>query len=122
MIRDITGVGDGHGAMMSIHDGFAGLGNWAGFMEGADRMVLDTHPYIAFNGQPNTQPIDFWPPQACVGWGPTMNERFATLFSFVFPVVYFLCTAKLPSVQLTLANGAMASTTAACAYLCIERS
>jgi glucan 1,3-beta-glucosidase len=46
--------------------------------------VLDTHPYLAFNGQPNGAPIvtddglgepgGTWPSQACT-WGATVNNR-----------------------------------------------
>lgn len=83
MIRGIGGIGEGKGPYITLHDGFRGLGTWAGFMTGADRMVIDTHPYFAFNGQANTAPIDTgtgagaggtWPQGAC-GWGPEMNTR-----------------------------------------------
>jgi hypothetical protein len=82
MIRGITGVGEGNGPYISIHDGFLGVGNWAGFLTGADRLTLDTHPYFAFDGQPNTNPIDTgtgpgaggtWPQAACSTWAPSMN-------------------------------------------------
>ena len=85
MIRGITGLGAGNGPYISIHDGFRGLEIWAGFLTGADRLTLDTHPYFAFNGQPNTATIDTgtgpgaggtWPASACNAWGPPMNARF----------------------------------------------
>lgn len=66
---------------MSIHD-FGLAPSWAGFIAGADRLALDTHPYVAFNGQPNTQPIStstgadaggIWPALACTGWGDQVN-------------------------------------------------
>jgi glucan 1,3-beta-glucosidase len=41
IIRNITGVGEGKGPLISIHDGFIGLSEWAGFLEGADRLGLD---------------------------------------------------------------------------------
>lgn len=40
MIRGITGVGEGKGPIMTIHDGFQGLSQWAGFLNGADRLAL----------------------------------------------------------------------------------
>ena len=40
MVRDITGTGDGNGPMLTIHDGFTGTSNWAGFLSGADRLAL----------------------------------------------------------------------------------
>ena len=50
MIRGITGVGEGKGPYIVIHDGFQGLDVWPGFMTGADRLALDMHPYLAFGG------------------------------------------------------------------------
>ncbi|KAH7883443.1 glycoside hydrolase family 5 protein [Phlebopus sp. FC_14] len=77
MIREITGYGEGHGPYIAIHDGFEGVSTWAGFLQGSDRIILDTHPYFAFNGQPNTEPIatgtglqagGIWPNTACSAW------------------------------------------------------
>ena len=50
MIRDITGTGEGNGPIIAIHDGFAGVGSWAGFLAGADRLALgepSSHPFSA---------------------------------------------------------------------------
>ncbi|KAJ7511119.1 glycoside hydrolase family 5 protein [Mycena galericulata] len=83
MIRTITGFGAGHGPFISIHDGFIGVATWAGFLPGSDRIILDTHPYFAFDEQPNDAPIatstdpasagGTWPAQACNAWGPSIN-------------------------------------------------
>lgn len=83
MMRNITGYGEGNGPYIAIHDGFIGVSKWADFLPGSDRIVLDTHPYFAFDGQPNTSPIDvddglgepggIWPKQACNSWGPGIN-------------------------------------------------
>ncbi|KAJ7624672.1 glycoside hydrolase superfamily [Roridomyces roridus] len=83
MIRGITGYGEGNGPYISIHDGFDGVPNWAGFLQGSDRIILDTHPYFAFDGSPNDAPIatgtdpsnagGIWPKQACNAWGPSIN-------------------------------------------------
>ncbi|KAJ7120635.1 glycoside hydrolase family 5 protein [Mycena filopes] len=83
MIRGITGVGEGHGPFISIHDGFDGVSNWAGFLPGSDRIILDTHPYFAFDGQKNDAPIatgtdalsagGIWPKQACNAWAASIN-------------------------------------------------
>ncbi|KAJ7086334.1 glycoside hydrolase family 5 protein [Mycena belliarum] len=83
MIRGITGVGAGHGPFISIHDGFQGVSSWAGFLPGSDRVILDTHPYFAFDQQKNDAPIatsedaatagGIWPAQACSAWGPSLN-------------------------------------------------
>jgi glucan 1,3-beta-glucosidase len=82
MIRSITGIGEGNGAYISIHDGFQGVSSWADFLPGSDRVILDTHPYFAFDGQPNDDPIatgtgsnagGVWPGRACSSWGPGVN-------------------------------------------------
>lgn len=84
MIREITGVGEGNGPFISIHEGFQGLADWAGFMTGSDRIALDMHPYFAFSGSPATAPIDTgtgadaggtWPGAACDRWTSSMNTR-----------------------------------------------
>ncbi|PCH35792.1 glycoside hydrolase family 5 protein [Wolfiporia cocos MD-104 SS10] len=87
MIRNITGIGEGHGPYIAIHDGFEGVASWAGFLQGSDRIALDTHPYFAFDNQPNTEPANVtatgsnnssvyggqWPKMACQSWGASMN-------------------------------------------------
>lgn len=84
MIRNITGYGEGNGPYIAIHDGFQALPSWAGFLKGSDRMILDTHQYIAFDNQPHTEPIatgtglaagGIWPTLACSTWGPAINAR-----------------------------------------------
>ncbi|CAA7260371.1 unnamed protein product [Cyclocybe aegerita] len=81
MIRGITGVGEGKGPFISLHDGFQGLERWSGFLEGGDRIAIDRHPYFAFSGGPATSPIDTgtgptaggtWVQAACQ-WGASMN-------------------------------------------------
>jgi len=79
MIRNITGYGAGNGPFISIHDGFQEIGSWADFLVGSDRIVMDTHPYFAFDGSPNDDPIGVdgtggtWPKQACQAWGASFN-------------------------------------------------
>ena len=51
IIRDITGIGEGNGPFLSIHDGFIGSTSWYGFLPGADRLALDQHSYIVRTGQ-----------------------------------------------------------------------
>jgi len=81
MLRGITGVGDGKGFYISIHDAFNPSG-WGGFMTGADRVILDDHAYFTFDKAPATEPIDtgvgadaggVWPQKACARWGPALN-------------------------------------------------
>jgi len=84
MIRGIAGTGAGKGPYIVLHDSFKALDTWAGFMAGADRMVIDTHPYFAFDKTPATAPIDTgtgagaggtWPQAACTRWASSMNTR-----------------------------------------------
>lgn len=84
MIRNITGYGEGNGPYISIHDGFGGVSSWSDFLPGSDRMILDTHPYFAFDGSAATSPIDtgtgnnaggIWPEQACNRWAAGINGR-----------------------------------------------
>lgn len=84
MIRSITGVGEGNGPYISIHDGFQGVSSWSDFLRGSDRIALDTHPYFAFSGGPATDPIatgtgstagGTWPRAACDRWAVGMNSR-----------------------------------------------
>jgi glucan 1,3-beta-glucosidase len=83
VIRSITGMGEGNGAYISIHDGFADIATWVGYLPNADRLALDRHPYFAFGGSVAMDPIDTgtgpgaggpWPERAC-GWGPDINAR-----------------------------------------------
>ncbi|KAL7420697.1 hypothetical protein Q5752_004648 [Cryptotrichosporon argae] len=53
LIRSITGYGAANGPIILIHEGFLGIGAWAGFLSGADRLGLDQHPYLAFGTQNN---------------------------------------------------------------------
>ncbi|KAI0343529.1 glycoside hydrolase [Trametopsis cervina] len=87
IIRSITGIGAGKGPIMTIHDGFRSLSSWVDRLSGSDRIALDNHPYFAFDGQPNTSPIDVpavggdgtmlggvWPKQACGAWATNLNN------------------------------------------------
>jgi len=83
MLRGITGVGEGKGFYISLHDSFQ-LGLWAGFMTGADRMIIDDHAYFAFGGGATTDPLDtgvgpgaggVWPKKVCETWASEMNTR-----------------------------------------------
>ncbi|WWC91478.1 uncharacterized protein L201_006424 [Kwoniella dendrophila CBS 6074] len=52
-VRDITGYGTGNGPTLLMHEGFLGVAAWEKFLNGADRIGLDQHPYLAF-GDINT--------------------------------------------------------------------
>jgi len=84
MIRGITGYGAGNGPYIAIHDGFH-LDQWANFLPGSDRIILDTHPYLAFGGNAQISPITdddgsgepggIYVQQAC-NWGAGLTARF----------------------------------------------
>ncbi|KAI8984881.1 glycoside hydrolase [Trametes punicea] len=71
MIRDITGIGKG--AYIVIHDGFQGTGSWKDFLPGSDRIVLDTHPYVAFGGDFN-HPLSYWPQVGCIAYNNNQSQ------------------------------------------------
>lgn len=83
MIRSITGTGTGKGPIIALHDAFSGnLSNWAGVLSGADRMVLDSHPYLAFtdtNDDPWSEQIG----KPCTQWA-TMFNTSGTAFGPTF--------------------------------------
>jgi len=79
MIRDITGVGEGNGPVISLHDGFSGdLATWNGFLGGSDRIVFDSHPYLAFD-EPNDDSYPVQMLKACDRWGPMFNLSMANV-------------------------------------------
>ncbi|EIW66983.1 hypothetical protein TREMEDRAFT_40623 [Tremella mesenterica DSM 1558] len=72
LIRGITGFGTGNGPIIAIHEGFVGIAKWEGFLNGADRLSLDQHPYLAFGGA-NTNPWSWQQSTAC-SWGGGTND------------------------------------------------
>lgn len=52
--------------------GFKGTGNWAGYMKGADRLILDSHPYLCFIDQ-DTSPLSEQVDRPCQTWGKAFN-------------------------------------------------
>jgi len=71
-IRGITGYGAGNGPIMSIHDGFQGPGTWGDYMRGADRLALDSHPYLCFVA-PDARPLSQQATKPCLSWGSSFN-------------------------------------------------
>ncbi|KAL0947441.1 hypothetical protein HGRIS_013549 [Hohenbuehelia grisea] len=72
IVRTASGVGEGKGPIISFHDGFSPRGDWAGFIPNADRIALDSHPYIAFNGQSDS-PMSSYANVPCRNWGASFN-------------------------------------------------
>ncbi|KZT57294.1 glycoside hydrolase family 5 protein [Calocera cornea HHB12733] len=72
-MRNITGFGEGNGPFITIHDGFAGMQAWYGWLTGSDRIGLDTHPYFAFNAPASVAPPSSFVSSPCSGWGQELN-------------------------------------------------
>lgn len=71
LIRGIGGIREGNGPFIVIHDAFQGIGaggpirnHWSGFLQGSDRIGLDSHTYFAFASQltdvNSTRPCNAW--------------------------------------------------------------
>ncbi|KAF8136159.1 glycoside hydrolase family 5 protein [Boletus edulis] len=71
-VRLASGVGEGKGPYVSLHDGFFVLADWAGFMPNADRIALDDHPYICFDAQSDA-PISSYAQTPCNTWASNFN-------------------------------------------------
>ena len=68
MIRNITGVGAGHGPFISIQGGNFDLPNFTG----SDRIALEQHPYYAFDGAGAGDVVPYVV-RPCGDWGGMMN-------------------------------------------------
>jgi glucan 1,3-beta-glucosidase len=71
-VRKASGIGAGNGPMISYHDAFEGIAKWVGFLPNADRIAMDTHPYLCFGPQ-NPAPIAQQVNGPCTMWGPEFN-------------------------------------------------
>ncbi|KAH7092737.1 glycoside hydrolase [Auriculariales sp. MPI-PUGE-AT-0066] len=82
MIREITGIGEGKGPYVAIHDHFQTMKDWEGFLSGADRLALDSHMYFTFGGK-DTPSIEGFPAAPCGSWGTQFNQS-RNNFGFTF--------------------------------------
>lgn len=73
IIRTAGGTGQGNGPFISYHDGFFTRAQWAGYLPGADRIALDTHPYMCFDAQSNN-PMSTYATRPCDSWGKLVND------------------------------------------------
>jgi aryl-phospho-beta-D-glucosidase BglC (GH1 family) len=73
IIRNVGGTGAGNGPFISIHEAFQGLDMWTDFLTGADRLALDSHPYICFNTL-SPGPIESFIPLPCSTWGSLFGD------------------------------------------------
>ena len=51
-----------------------GPGEWDDFLEGADRLGLDMHPYLAFDINQNSDSMSRQVVKPCERWGPDFNR------------------------------------------------
>ncbi|KAF8636641.1 hypothetical protein AX17_003449 [Amanita inopinata Kibby_2008] len=72
LIRRASGIGQGNGPFISIHDGFYPRNSWNNFIPNADRIAIDSHPYICF-GQQSNDPIASYAMTPCQTWGQVVN-------------------------------------------------
>ncbi|KAF5357818.1 hypothetical protein D9756_001676 [Leucocoprinus leucothites] len=66
------GTGAEKGSWISIHDGFLPRNQWVGVLPNADRIALDSHPYICFGGQSDS-PMSSYRNVPCANWGSAVN-------------------------------------------------
>jgi len=76
MLRAIGGTGEGNGPFMVIHDGFSGGATWTGFLQGADRLGLDSHTYLCFGAQ-NSDSVAVNSVKPCQRWATLANATSA---------------------------------------------
>lgn len=76
-VRLASGLGEGNGPMISIHDGFGDQSAWYNFLVGADRVALDRHPYLCFTA-PNADPLPTQALKPCQQWAAGFNQTAAS--------------------------------------------
>lgn len=80
MMRDITGTGQGKGPFIGFHDGFSSLaasvadGGWNGFLNGWDRVAIDSHRYLCFS-KPNNWGLNYQAALVSPSAGRSQNSR-----------------------------------------------
>ncbi|KAF7311531.1 Glycoside hydrolase [Mycena kentingensis (nom. inval.)] len=77
-VRGASGIGEGKGPMVSMHEGFLGLGQYDGFLPNADRASMDYHPYLCFQAQ-STAPVSSYAQTPCNNWGGQINSTMANM-------------------------------------------
>ncbi|KAF5324525.1 hypothetical protein D9611_004572 [Ephemerocybe angulata] len=75
------GTGDGKGPWVSMHDGFLGRDKWTGAFPNADRVTLDSHPYMCFGGQ-SADPITSFVNTPCTSWASSTNDTMSNFGLF----------------------------------------
>ncbi|CAE6377290.1 unnamed protein product [Rhizoctonia solani] len=77
MMRNVTGIGEGKGPWISVHDGFDPLDRWTEFLPGGDRIALDAHPYFCFGDQ-DTGAITTQTNKPCASRAAAFNQSMST--------------------------------------------
>lgn len=72
-----TASGNGTGPWVNFHDGFMSRSSWGGFLPNADRITLDSHPYIAFGGQSDSA-MSTYATTPCDNWGASFNDTMSS--------------------------------------------
>ncbi|KAM0747725.1 glycoside hydrolase [Meredithblackwellia eburnea MCA 4105] len=78
LVRGISGIGEGNGPFIAFHDGFVdqavtvAAGGWDGFLTGADRMAIDSHPYLCFS-TPSNDGLAYQASKPCSYWATKVN-------------------------------------------------
>lgn len=74
---------------IAFGDGFLGLPNWQGKLQGIDGLVMDAHQYVIFNvdqiGFSHQTKLNF----ACSGWAGQMKQSINTATGYVLIVTLF---------------------------------
>ena len=76
MMRNITGIGEGNGPFISVHDGFQNLATWEDFLPGGDRIAMDTHTYLCFGGV-DVRPLSQQLERPCTAWAKEQNTSWS---------------------------------------------
>lgn len=71
IVRSAGGVGEGKGPFISLHDGFESRSSWVNVFPNADRLALDTHPYLCFGTQ-SAAAMSTYAQTPCT-WGAGVN-------------------------------------------------
>ncbi|GAA5832811.1 hypothetical protein JCM5353_008342 [Sporobolomyces roseus] len=78
MMRSIGGTGANNGPFLAFHDGFVNMaqtveqGGWDGFLNGWDRVAMDSHRYLCFS-EPNNYGLTYQASLPCNYWAENMN-------------------------------------------------
>ena len=72
IVRNAGGVGQGNGPFISLHDGFMSRSSWVNVFPNADRLTLDTHPYLCFGSQ-SSAAMSTYAQTPCQAWANAVN-------------------------------------------------